>query len=47
MTQRRIRQEYPGVAPWEWDRHPDWLDRVIATLNAEDDAWDATHPKRA
>jgi hypothetical protein len=44
MTQRRLRQEYPGVPPWEWEAHEDWLDRVIAVLNAEDDAFAALHP---
>lgn len=47
MTQRRLRLEYPGVPPWQWEQHPEWLDRVITTLNAEDDAYDATHPKKA
>jgi len=44
--QRRLRLEYPGVAPWEWDSHPEWLSRVIAVLNAEDDAYVALNPKK-
>jgi hypothetical protein len=38
FTHRRLRQEYPGVPPWEWDAHPEWRERVICTLRAEDAA---------
>ena len=31
----RLRQEYPGVPPWEWDAHPVWLGRVQCGLVAE------------
>jgi len=33
-----LRHHYPGVAPWEWDAHPDWQTRVLAGLNAEYEA---------
>lgn len=31
----RLRAAYPGVAPWEWDAHPEWHQRVMAGLLAE------------
>lgn len=31
----QLRYAYPGVGPWEWEAHPDWLDRVLCTLLAE------------
>lgn len=36
--QRGVRRAYPGVPPWEWDAHPEWLARVIVGINAECDA---------
>ena len=32
----RLRQEYPGVPPWEWDARPEWYQRVVTGLLAED-----------
>jgi hypothetical protein len=30
-----IRYAYPGIGPWEWADHPEWLGRVQCTLLAE------------
>lgn len=31
----RLRQEYPGIGPWEWEAHPIWYGRVLCRLIAE------------
>lgn len=30
-----LRHAWPGVAPWEWDEHPIYRDRVLCMLIAE------------
>jgi len=42
FASRRLRQNYSGVPPWEWERHPQWHDRVLTILSAEHEADDAT-----
>jgi len=32
-----LRQEYPGVGPWEWEAHPEWLSRAQCRFVAEDE----------
>lgn len=27
-----IQSAYPGVPPWEWYEHPDWLQRALMVL---------------
>lgn len=32
---RHLRKAWPGVAPWEWEAHPEWLARAQAGLLGE------------
>ncbi len=41
-----LRHAWPGVAPWEWDAHPVWRDRVLCMLIAGQAANTALEERR-